>query len=105
MRSVDSLTDGMVSRRGFIGAAVASAAVAGLHADSGSSWTVDGIPLPDWAADRIRSGVARYNAWRGTDETVAFPLITDVHSHEPGFAENPPNWNDPKSHILSLALK
>ena len=30
MRSVDSLTDGMVSRRGFIGAAVASAAVAGL---------------------------------------------------------------------------
>lgn len=100
MRSVDSLTDGMVSRRGFIGAAVASAAVAGLHADSRASWTVDGIPLPDWAADRIRSGVARYNAWRGKDETVAFPLITDVHSHEPGFAENPPNWNDPKSHIL-----
>lgn len=88
-----------ISRRSFIGAAAAAAAT-GLHADSKPAWTVDGIPLPDWAVATIRAGAARYRAWRGNDETVAFPLITDIHSHAPGLASDPPNWNDPKSHVL-----
>jgi len=30
----------------------------------------------------IGDGVARYRAWKGGDETVAFPLITDVYEKE-----------------------
>lgn len=89
-----------MTRRGFIGAVTASAVAASLHAGPKRGMSVDGVALPEWAVDIILSGAARYKAWRGDDGTVAFPLITDVHSHKPGFSVNPPDWNDPKSHIL-----
>ena len=60
---------------------------------------VEGIGLPDWAVDEIRDGVARYRAWKGADMTVAFPLVTDIHSH---VAATPSgrDWSDAKSHVL-----
>ena len=89
-----------LSRRSFIGTAAATAVATRLDATSTPCWTVDGIQLPKWAVEAIRSGVARYMAWRGDDETVAFPLITDIHSHAPGLKTDPVDWNDTKSHVL-----
>lgn len=60
---------------------------------------VDGIALPDWAIAEIREGIARYRAWKGTDSTVAFPLLTDIHSHLPG-VKGKRAWGDSKSHVL-----
>ena len=66
------------SRRTFLGMTAATAAA---RLNAAPAWTVDGIPLPEWAVAAIREGTARYRAWKGADETVAFPLITDIHSH------------------------
>ena len=87
------------SRRTFLGMTAATAA-ARLHATSVPAWSVDGIPLPEWAVATIREGAARYREWKGTDETVAFPLITDIHSHAPGFNATSPSWGDSKSHVI-----
>ena len=87
------------SRRTFLGMTAATAATR-LHAASDPAWAVDGIPLPGWAVAAIQDGTARYRAWKGADETVAFPLITDIHSHAPGFNAAAPNWNDSKSHVV-----
>jgi len=88
------------TRRSFIGTVVATATTIQIGAASDSGWTVDGIQLPDWAVKAIRDGVSRYEAWKGNDEVVAFPLITDIHSHTPGFNIRMPNWNDAKSHVI-----
>ena len=82
--------------RGGIGLAV-SAALPRLSAAGGME--VAGFALPDWAAGEIREGVARYRAWKGGDAAVAFPLVTDIHSHV-GVTRPERNWNDPKSHVL-----
>ena len=106
-----------MTRREFIGAAVAAAAAGGrLDAQQNGGFietalpaadgrktalpAVDGIQLPEWAVKIIRDGVARYIAWKGNDETVTFPLITDVHSHAPGFNAEAPDWGDSKGHVI-----
>lgn len=94
-----------MTRREFIAGAAATGAVAktwgtdmrsvargaiglmpvkALWGDEGMD--VDGVGLPDWAVAEIRDGLVRYRAWKGTDSTVAFPLLTDIHSHIPGTA-------------------
>ena len=60
---------------------------------------VCGVRLPEWAVCEIRDGVARYRVWKGADEAVAFPLMTDIHSHL-GATSPDRNWSDPKSHVL-----
>ena len=85
------------SRRTFLGMTAATAAA---RLNAAPAWTVDGIPLPEWAVAAIREGTARYRAWKGADETVAFPIITDIHSHAPGFNAEAPNWGDSKSHVV-----
>ena len=85
------------SRRTFLGMTAATAAA---RLNAAPAWMVDGIPLPEWAVAAIREGTARYRAWKGADETVAFPLITDIHSHAPGFNAETPNWRDSKSHVI-----
>lgn len=80
-------------------AAVAASYVRGVRAAEARVTAVDGIPLPDWAVKQIEDGAARYTAWKGADETVVFPLITDIHSHSGGDPAQP-NWRDSKFHIL-----
>lgn len=63
---------------------------------------VDGIALPDWAVSTIREGAVRYRRWKGTDETIAFPFITDTHSKVIGLPDGPVDWKDSKRHILFL---
>ena len=91
-----------LERRAFIGGATAFAAFAGktASAEEAPDWAeVAGVELPDWAVKTIADGLGRYRAWKGTDLTVAFPLVTDLHSHNP-CAGNEPNWRDSKCHVL-----
>lgn len=90
----------MVNRREFIGSAIAATVAASATADGATAWSsVDGAALPAWAVKTIGDGLARYRAWKGTDMTVAFPLVTDIHSHAPGLAA-PQSWRDSKTHVL-----
>lgn len=57
------------------------------------------VPLPDWAEAQIAEAQQRFEAWRGQDPAVVFPIITDVHSSRPAIAE-PPDFSDSKMHIL-----
>ena len=54
-------------------------------------------PPPDIEAE-IRVAQARYLRWKGTDETVTFPIVTDLHDGNPDIAD-PPDWMQPKMHI------
>ena len=47
---------------------------------------------------QIDEAVARYRAWKGGDETVAFTFVTDVHSCIGGISD-PPDYRDMKMHI------
>lgn len=92
----------MIKRRDFIGGAAAFSFLSTTKAFSSEkpSWAVVGnVELPTWAIAQIQDGAARYQAWRGSDQTVAFPLVTDLHSHFQGVAR-PAQWRDSKMHIL-----
>lgn len=54
--------------------------------------------VPAWADRQIAEAVARYKAWKGADETVAFVMTTDVHSYKDGISD-PPDYGDPKMHL------
>jgi len=57
------------------------------------------VPLPDWAEAQIAETAQRFEAWRGKDPAVVFPIVADVHSARPAIAE-PPDFSDSKMHIL-----
>ena len=87
-----------MTRRQFISGSVASAV---LLARGDTTASVDGFAFPDWAVRQIDDGVRRYFDWKGADETVAFPLITDVHSKVFGLPD-PNDWRDPKRHVYFM---
>ena len=94
-----------MNRREFIGsgaAFVSAQAVGGFGAFAAEAkpWArVDGVQLPPWALAAIDDGLARYLRWRGSDLAVSFPLVTDLHSHEPG-GRAADDWSDSKKHVL-----
>jgi len=47
---------------------------------------------------QIDEAVARYRDWKGSDETVTFTYVTDVHSYRGGLSD-PPDYMDTKMHI------
>ena len=59
--------------------------------------------IPAWAEQEIAAAVARYNAWKGADTTVAFTVITDVHSRLVGLGDSV-DWSDSLAHQI-LAQK
>lgn len=87
-----------MTRRQFISGSLASAV---LLARGDTTASVDGFAFPDWAVRQIDDGVRRYFDWKGADETVAFPLITDVHSKVFGLPD-PNDWRDPKRHVYFM---
>ena len=115
-----------LERRDFMKGAVAAAAVSALPKLQAAEekLSVDGHAFPDWVAKPILEGVARYRAWKGDDETVAFPIMTDCHSKSWGFSnislsnydnlkyatveslnldfKGPENWRDAKLHVLMM---
>lgn len=58
-----------------------------------------GGKLPDWAEAKIGEAVARYQAWKGTNETVAFTFMTDVHSRLAD-TNAAPNFANSRYHVL-----
>ncbi len=58
------------------------------------------IAIPDWAKKEIAATLARYNAWKGDDMTVAFPLVTDVHCRPHTLPSDLSNFTDPKMHLF-----
>ena len=54
--------------------------------------------IPSHFKRQIDEAVARYRAWKGGDETVAFTFVTDVHSCIGGLSD-PPDYRDMKMHI------
>ena len=59
--------------------------------------------IPAWAEQEIAAAVARYNAWKGADTTVAFTVITDVHSRLVRLGD-PVDWSNSLAHQI-LAQK
>lgn len=70
-----------------------------VFAESPGSATIPDFEIPDWASLQIKESLFRFEQWRGNDQTVVFPLITDIHAARPLFA-NPPNFEDTKYHVL-----
>ena len=64
-----------MTRKGFLFGTAAAAVTVRVGAANDIR---DGLPA--WANAQIDEAVARYKAWKGADETVAFTFITDVHS-------------------------
>lgn len=58
------------------------------------------VAIPDWAKKEIAATLARYNAWKGDDMTVAFPLVTDVHCRPHTLPSDLSNFADPKMHLF-----
>lgn len=87
-----------LSRRNFLGlgaAAVLSPVAACVSTGSGGAR--DG--LPDWANAQIDAAVARFRAWKGNDDVVAFTFVTDIHSHVTEQV-SPPLFSDSRYHTL-----
>jgi hypothetical protein len=79
-----------------ISVAWADGAAAGASALSTS---VPVFAVPEWVDRQIREAQARFEGWRGVDETVVFPLVTDIHAARPLFSV-PPDFRDTKYHVL-----
>ena len=59
------------------------------------------LPLPDYAKERVASTLKRFRAWKGSDETVVIPFITDVHDFRSYFSASD-TWFGAKTHIRFL---
>ena len=101
-----------MDRREFITTCIAGAAIAStglpLLADDGNPPLPDyrkflplrnRVTIPDWAKTEISTALARYKAWKGNDETVSFPIITDVHSKSHDFPKDF-SFADSKMHTI-----
>ena len=79
---------------------------------NGSAWAEDAaetasalstsVPVfetPEWAERQIAEAQVRFESWRGGDEAVVFPLVTDIHAARPYFSA-PPDFRDTKIHVL-----
>ena len=66
---------------------------------SAAPMTIPKFDVPEWANAQIEEALVRFEAWRGDEVTVVFPLISDMHAARPDFA-NPCDFHDPKYHVL-----
>ncbi|MDO4584238.1 MAG: metallophosphoesterase [Planctomycetia bacterium] len=55
--------------------------------------------IPDWVDKKIETAFSRYAAWKGTDDVIVFPVVSDIHAARPKW-EEPANFNDTRWHIL-----
>lgn len=61
------------------------------------STAVPAFAVPEWVDQQIGEARARFEGWRGGDEAVVFPIVTDIHAARPFFAL-PPDFRDTKFH-------
>ena len=91
-------------RRDFLACAGAAGVAGACGPARGAQATAafrlrDAVAIPAWAKREICLGLARYWAWKGEDETVAFPIVTDVHSRT-GALPKDLSFADSKMHIF-----
>lgn len=55
--------------------------------------------FPSWAETQLDDAVARFKAWKGDDEVVAFTFVTDIHSRTTEQVD-PPDFGDSRYHVL-----
>jgi len=63
------------------------------------STSVPTFETPDWVDRQVGEAYARFESWRGRDEAVVFPIVTDLHAARPLFSL-PPDFKDTKYHVL-----
>lgn len=85
------------TRREFLIGATAATAAAPVLAATDAASTAGGLPA--WANAQIDAAVARYLAWKGADETVAFTFMTDIHSWCATRPEKP-DFTNSRYHVL-----
>lgn len=91
-----------LTRRSVLGLAGAGAAVALNRAAFGAQSGTPGAPaVPGWMMREIRLAKARFTEWKGDDETLVFPVVTDVHSGTVSLGDSPA-WNDGMTHQYAL---
>ena len=92
-------------RRDFLACAGAACMTGGIPAASSAASAQavfrlrDAVAIPAWAKREICLGLSRYWMWKGSDETVAFPIVTDVHSRM-GEMPRDLSFADSKMHIF-----
>ena len=95
-----------LTRRGLFaaGAAIVGAdALAAARMPEGIPGEYSFIPVPQNIRDEIAKTLARFRAWKGKDETVVFPVLTDVHDETKPVVHVPEKWLDfweQKLHVL-----
>ena len=57
--------------------------------------------LPDWMMREIRLAKARFAEWKGNDEALVFPTVSDIHAGTTALRD-PPNWSDAMVHQYAL---
>ncbi|MBQ1454606.1 MAG: metallophosphoesterase [Thermoguttaceae bacterium] len=55
--------------------------------------------IPDWAKAQIAEALARFEQWKGDDEVIVFPIVTDIHDGDPAIYD-PIDWGAAKMHTL-----
>lgn len=70
-----------------------------LRGQESKTTAVPAVEIPSWVDTQIDETRTRFEAWRGADSVIVFPIVTDIHAAEPYFS-NPPNFADTKYHIL-----
>ncbi|MDD4537579.1 MAG: metallophosphoesterase [Lentisphaeria bacterium] len=83
----------------LLGLSLVPVVVVAQTAEAPPSTAVPEFAVPAWVDQQISETKARFDAWRGDDEVVVFPLVTDIHAARPFFT-NPPNLRDTKYHVL-----
>jgi len=83
----------------LLGLFVAPVAMVAHAEDQPPATAIPEFVMPTWVDQQISETHARFTAWRGNDEVVLFPIVTDIHAARPFFS-NPPDFRDTKYHVL-----
>ncbi len=57
------------------------------------------VEIPDWAKEQISETQLRLDKWKGTDNTLVFPFMTDTHSGKMTI-DSPMDFSDSKIHLF-----
>jgi len=79
-------------RLGAVAAALPAARAFGSGEEAGGE-------MPPWAGPKMAEAVARFKAWKGKDEVVAFTFVTDVHSYLTEISPKP-LFSNSRYHVL-----
>ena len=98
---------GLLSRRvgnlrvlsASVGIAVLGTCFVRAEQPAAQSTSVPVFETPAWAKRQIDEAYLRFESWRGGEDAVVFPLVSDIHAALPFFS-NPPDFKDTKYHVL-----